>query len=318
MSEAASTERKSPVGMAESPRGSAGEGHDGQDTWICMNCHTSGNDAQASRRGGGNCPKCGCRTRPYGRRPRQTSTDCRTPEGVAVGLVDGILATARVLATADLSSAAVREALADLRADESLSALLTTERGSMDGEADGAVHGEREGAVSLMPQDVEHTSSCANADGIAAEVREWLASSAEEEAGRCDSSARIARAAIIVTNNRADVQIPEDLRSQYLSTHEKTRDGAVRRSAELLRAAAALRAGAVQPAPLFDPQEAAQVEHMPGYYLCFLACDLVDAGGADPRLVEAVRQFREAARREEQEDDVIGDRPPFGAVGLTY
>lgn len=50
--------------------------------------------------------------------------DCRSEEGITVGLVDALITTARVLATRDLSLPAVREALADLRDDESVAAVL--------------------------------------------------------------------------------------------------------------------------------------------------------------------------------------------------
>lgn len=53
-----------------------------------------------------------------------STTDCRTEEGVTVGLVDAIITAARVLAARDLSPSAVREALADLRQDEDVAALL--------------------------------------------------------------------------------------------------------------------------------------------------------------------------------------------------
>ncbi|MEU8196353.1 hypothetical protein AB0C10_21455 [Microbispora amethystogenes] len=53
------------------------------------------------------------------------TTDCRTPDGVTVGLVDGIIATARVLRERDLTSPAVREALRDLAEDEDVSSLLS-------------------------------------------------------------------------------------------------------------------------------------------------------------------------------------------------
>lgn len=50
--------------------------------------------------------------------------DCRSPEGVTVGLIDGIIAAARVLRGRDLSHPAVREALADLAEDEDVASLL--------------------------------------------------------------------------------------------------------------------------------------------------------------------------------------------------
>jgi hypothetical protein len=57
-----------------------------------------------------------------------TATDCRTPEGIAVGLVDTIIVAARVLAGMDLSPTPVRAALADLSADEDVRRLVTSSR----------------------------------------------------------------------------------------------------------------------------------------------------------------------------------------------
>jgi hypothetical protein len=54
----------------------------------------------------------------------ETYGDCRSTEGVTTGLIDGVITLARVLATRDLTSLAVREALADLRADEDIARLL--------------------------------------------------------------------------------------------------------------------------------------------------------------------------------------------------
>lgn len=51
-------------------------------------------------------------------------TDCRSDDGVTVGLIDGIISSARVLAKRDLSPPAVAEALKDLRADEDVAQLL--------------------------------------------------------------------------------------------------------------------------------------------------------------------------------------------------
>jgi hypothetical protein len=58
-----------------------------------------------------------------------SQTDCRSPEGVTVGLVDSIITSARVLRGRDLSAPAVIEALRDLRADEDVAALLAGGRG---------------------------------------------------------------------------------------------------------------------------------------------------------------------------------------------
>lgn len=56
----------------------------------------------------------------------ETATDCRTREGVAVGLVDAIIAIARSLVRDhDLDAPAVREALCDLGGDEDVARLLS-------------------------------------------------------------------------------------------------------------------------------------------------------------------------------------------------
>lgn len=54
----------------------------------------------------------------------ESFTDCRSEEGVTVGLFDGLIAIARVLRTRDLSHHAAVEALADLRDDEDVAFLL--------------------------------------------------------------------------------------------------------------------------------------------------------------------------------------------------
>ncbi len=53
-----------------------------------------------------------------------STTDCRTPEGITVGLVDSLISIARVLAVRDLEPAAVVEALRDLRDDSDIRILL--------------------------------------------------------------------------------------------------------------------------------------------------------------------------------------------------
>jgi hypothetical protein len=50
--------------------------------------------------------------------------DCRSEVGVTVGLIDAVITMARVLTLRDLNSVAAREALADLRDDEDVAALL--------------------------------------------------------------------------------------------------------------------------------------------------------------------------------------------------
>jgi ATP-dependent protease Clp ATPase subunit len=53
-------------------------------------------------------------------------TDCRSDEGVTVGLVDAIITIARVLRHRDLSGEAVRQALLDIANDEDVRFLLAT------------------------------------------------------------------------------------------------------------------------------------------------------------------------------------------------
>lgn len=53
-----------------------------------------------------------------------TATDCRSEVGVTVGLVDSLISISRVLVQRDLTDPAVVEALADLRDDEDLQAIL--------------------------------------------------------------------------------------------------------------------------------------------------------------------------------------------------
>jgi hypothetical protein len=54
-----------------------------------------------------------------------THTDCRSEDGITVGLVDSIITSARVLKSRDLTGQATHEALEDLRQDEDVSALLS-------------------------------------------------------------------------------------------------------------------------------------------------------------------------------------------------
>lgn len=48
---------------------------------------------------------------------RQTNTDCRSEDGITVGLIDALISIFRILATRDLASYDVSEALDDLRTD---------------------------------------------------------------------------------------------------------------------------------------------------------------------------------------------------------
>lgn len=54
----------------------------------------------------------------------QSSTCCRSEEGVTVGIIDSFITLARLMKDRDVSSHAVREALEDLGADEDVAALM--------------------------------------------------------------------------------------------------------------------------------------------------------------------------------------------------
>lgn len=51
-------------------------------------------------------------------------SDCRSKDGVTIGLIDAIISIARILAPRDCSSAAIREALSDLRDDEDVAKVV--------------------------------------------------------------------------------------------------------------------------------------------------------------------------------------------------
>lgn len=53
-----------------------------------------------------------------------SSTDCRSPDGITIGLIDGMIAMARVLRKANLGAAEVQEALKDFTADEDVKWLM--------------------------------------------------------------------------------------------------------------------------------------------------------------------------------------------------
>lgn len=52
---------------------------------------------------------------------------CKTPDGITVGLIDGMIAIARVLRQRDLTNAGIKEALADLQQDEDIAYILNKE-----------------------------------------------------------------------------------------------------------------------------------------------------------------------------------------------
>ena len=56
-------------------------------------------------------------------------TDCRSEEGITIGLIDAIIAICRILRDRDISSYEELEALKDLKADEDLMHLLGRDNG---------------------------------------------------------------------------------------------------------------------------------------------------------------------------------------------
>lgn len=54
----------------------------------------------------------------------ESFTECKSEEGVTVGLIDSILTCAHVLASRDLSGKAIKDALQDLHEDKDLAALI--------------------------------------------------------------------------------------------------------------------------------------------------------------------------------------------------
>lgn len=56
--------------------------------------------------------------------PDPDPIDCRSPSGVTIGLIDGIISIARVLHYRPMNDPAVVEALKDLRADECVRELM--------------------------------------------------------------------------------------------------------------------------------------------------------------------------------------------------
>lgn len=63
----------------------------------------------------------------------QTYTECSSVTGIAVSLIDGIIATVRILWMMDLSSVEVQEALKDLKDNYELSMLQSLETESPQG-----------------------------------------------------------------------------------------------------------------------------------------------------------------------------------------
>ncbi len=57
-----------------------------------------------------------------------TETNCRSEEGITVGLIDSMLSIAQLLKDRDMTSEAIQEALIDLQDDAAVSWLLSDER----------------------------------------------------------------------------------------------------------------------------------------------------------------------------------------------
>lgn len=55
-------------------------------------------------------------------------SDCRTQDGITIGLIDGMIATCRILRDRDFSSYDVKEALKDLAGDSDLEYILESGR----------------------------------------------------------------------------------------------------------------------------------------------------------------------------------------------
>jgi hypothetical protein len=56
--------------------------------------------------------------------PFEDFMSCKTPDGITVGLIDGMIAIARVLKQRDLTSPGVQEALTDLAQDDDIKDLI--------------------------------------------------------------------------------------------------------------------------------------------------------------------------------------------------
>lgn len=55
-------------------------------------------------------------------------TDCRTQDGITVGLIDTIINSFRLLRTRDITTNAVKEALIDLREDEDMNYFINEKK----------------------------------------------------------------------------------------------------------------------------------------------------------------------------------------------
>ena len=55
----------------------------------------------------------------------ESYTDCRSEEGITVGLIDAIISISRILAKRDLSTESAKQGLLDLRLDEDVFHITT-------------------------------------------------------------------------------------------------------------------------------------------------------------------------------------------------
>ena len=55
---------------------------------------------------------------------RHNSTDCRTPDGITVNLIDSVITICRLLRDRSIEAPAVRDAVSDLRSDPDVRAVM--------------------------------------------------------------------------------------------------------------------------------------------------------------------------------------------------
>ena len=133
----------------------------------------------------------------------ETHTDCRNPDGITVGLIDGMIAAARILARRYLCAPAVVEALKDLASDPDVRLVVAY----ADMTAVDQVHG-RMGAqartIDSLLDDAERTS---------ATLTELEARAADQEAKIGIQETRIFDLEGSITDQRSDInRLSRDLR----------------------------------------------------------------------------------------------------------
>ena len=55
----------------------------------------------------------------------EQTIDCRSEEGITIGLIDAIISISRILSKRNLETEQIKQALADLKSDEDLSSILS-------------------------------------------------------------------------------------------------------------------------------------------------------------------------------------------------